>query len=211
MVIQNLNYPPENYPVPVPPVIPPLPPYQPAIPPANPPGPPYVYRYYADVLNAAQSMTNIETTSLPVIIKEYTNLAPIAQQIINNVLYKSKYNNTIYLINTTINNPINETNPLTLISLGYQSETVNVFDDYNYLIADNTAVFNSLSATTNYTTDNTNVLIELEGNFNNIKEAIIVDYNRLTCIKTNVLIKNALNYGYINNKYLFINLNNVNN
>jgi hypothetical protein len=210
-VIWNLNTPPANFPTLIPSSN-----FTYTIPPDNlpsmvQPGPPYVYAHYVDVLNAAQSITNIETTTLPVIIKEYTNLAPTAQQIINNVLYKSKYNNTIYLINTTLNNPINATNPLSLISLGYQGETINTFDDYNYLIADNTAVFNSLSATTNYTTNNTNVLIELEGYFNDIKEAIIIEYNKLTCIKTNVLIKNALNYGYINNKYMFVNLNNINN
>jgi hypothetical protein len=115
------------------------------------------------------------------------------------------------LINTTLNNPINATNPLSFINLGYQGETINTFDDYNYLIADNAAVFNSQSATTNYTTNNTNVLIELEGYFNDIKEAIIIEYNKLTCIKTYSLVKNALNYGYINNKYLFVNLNNINN
>ena len=72
-----------------------------------------------------------------------------------------------------------------------------VYNDNNNLINDNISIFNY----------NIN-LIELLNTYNNIKKQIIDYYNLLG--DDYILIKNVLYYGYIDSKYILININNVN-
>ena len=121
--------------------------------------------------------------------------------IIIDIIKKSKFIDTAYIYKIILNNQFIDSNfELKYIKLGYQGETLIPFNDYNYLIEKNNYIFNS-----------NNSLICLIELFNIIKKNIILYYINTTYPDKYKLIKNALYYGFIDSKYILVNIANLNN
>jgi hypothetical protein len=144
--------------------------------------------------------------------------APYNQYSIMVIFLKGLYN-----LNATLLNEINITifdNVFKYLYLGYQGEDIIPFNDYNLLIDQRSLLYtifpknnNVYLPTANMHTFNSNqFVIQLIKIFNQNKEIINNYYLSIDNSQNQYsLIYSALNYGYINTDYLFINIDNVNN
>jgi hypothetical protein len=133
------------------------------------------------------------------------------------IFLKGLYNLKITLLND-ININIFD-NVFKYLYLGYQGEDIIPYNDYNLLIDQRSLLYtmfpsnyNVYLPTANMHTFNSNqYIIQLIQIFNQNKKIINDYYLSLDNSQNNYsLIFNALNYGYINTDYIFINIDNVN-
>lgn len=127
----------------------------------------------------------------------------------------------LYKLKVTLLNEINITifdNVFKYLYLGYQGEDIIPYNDYNLLIDQRSLLYtiypinnNVYLPTANMHTFNSNqYVIQLIQMFNQNKENINNYYLSLDNSQNQYsLLFNALNYGYINTDYLFINIDNV--
>lgn len=179
--------------------------------------PAFVISQYREISNLLLTEISVSNTTIFPMNINYL-FTPYNQYSIMVVFLKGFYNLKVTLLNE-LNFTIFD-NVFKYLYLGFQGEDIIPFNDYNLLIDQRSLVYtvfpinnNVYLPTCNMHTFNSNqYVIELIQIFNNNKKNVNNFYLSLKKSSNQYsLIFNALNYGYINTDYLFVNIDNVNN
>jgi hypothetical protein len=172
------------------------------------------------VINQYEEISNL-------LIKEFSTIENPIFTPTNNYLFSIYNQNSLLVIflrgleklkNIFVDEIIIDKNykPFKYIYLGYQGEDIIPYNDYNLLIDQRSYVNININKILNYMlsnmhTFNSNLnIIKLINSFNNTKKRVNDYYLLINSDNNNSLQLNAIQYGYINTNYIFINVDNVN-
>ena len=176
-----------------------------------------VIKEYQEISNLLLKQISLsDTTVFPPTINYL--FSPYNQYSIMVIFLKGLYN-----LEVTLLNELNVTifdDVFKYLYLGYQGEDIIPYNDYNLLIDQRSLLYTVFPNNNNvylptanmHTFDSNQYVIQLIQIFNQNKQIINNYYLSLdNSTGQYSLMFNALNYGYINTDYLFINIDNVNN